>query len=283
VSSCSIDAIVTQTDIEFYHRHGWWVAPRLFEIEDGQVHKAIDELTRFNTLVDAERARAILAPATRHYNNAGLISPSFRALTHSTVIAAIAAKLVGAGELRIWNTNLVEKVGPYSESHVGWHADRAYWMSCSSEKMITAGIALQDTSMDMGPLRVVDGSHRWVGELADELRRVQGFRGPQPADAALSRYCSDLTVVDLPLSRGQVTFHDCMLVHGSGENRTPLMRRHLITHYQDGTNCWRRCILPDGSVAAYPHDSKVRKTAEGFPDYTDPMYCPVVWLRAAGN
>jgi ectoine hydroxylase-related dioxygenase (phytanoyl-CoA dioxygenase family) len=269
VSSCSIDVVVTQADIEFYRHHGWWVAPRLFEIDDRQVQNAMDELTRLNTQVDAR--------ALRHYNYSGLISPSCRALTHSPVIAAIAAKLVGAVEMRIWNTNLVEKVGPYNESHVGWHADRAYWMSCSSEKMITAGIALQDTSMEMGPLRVADGSHRWAGERVDELRRIQGFRGLGPTDDALQPYCSDLTVIDLPLSKGQVTFHDCMLLHCSGENRTSSVRRHLITHYQDETNCWRHCLQLDGSVAAYPHDSKVRKTAEGFPDYTDPEYCPVVW------
>jgi ectoine hydroxylase-related dioxygenase (phytanoyl-CoA dioxygenase family) len=271
MSSVSIDATVTQTDIEFFNRHGWWVASRLFDIDDGQVQKIMDELTRSNTLVDARDLR--------HYNYASLMSPSCRALAHSPVIAAIAARLIGADELRIWNTNLVEKVGPHKESHVGWHADRAYWMSCSSERMITAGIALQDTSMDMGPLRVVDGSHRWVGNSADELRRIQGFRGSQPSEPALSKYRSDFDVVDLPLSSGQVTFHHCLLLHGSGENRTPSMRRHLITHYQDETNCWRHYLQPDGSVAAYPHDSKVRKTAEGSPDYTDPTYCPVVWSR----
>jgi ectoine hydroxylase-related dioxygenase (phytanoyl-CoA dioxygenase family) len=267
-------------DIEFYSRHGWWVAPQLFEIEDRQVQNAMDELTRFSTLSDAERNRITLT-ALHHYNYAGLISPSFRALTHSSLIAAIAAKLVGAGELRIWNTNLVENAGPHNESHVGWHADKAYWMSCSSEKMITAGIALQDTSIDMGPLRVVDGSHRWVGELADELRQVRGFRGPEPTDAALFRYCADVNVVDLPICRGQVTFHGPLLLHGSGENRTSSIRRHLVVHYQDESNCWRHCLQSDGSVAAYPHDSIVRKTAAGFPDYADPIYCPVVWSSAA--
>ncbi|HEX4332363.1 MAG TPA: phytanoyl-CoA dioxygenase family protein [Usitatibacter sp.] len=271
MSADSIDAAVTPTDVEFFNRHGWWVAPRLFQIDDRQVQMIMDELTRSNTAVDARDLR--------HYNYASLISPGCRALAHSSVIAAMAAKLVGAGELRIWNTNLVEKVGPHKESHVGWHADRAYWMSCSSERMITAGIALQDTSTDMGPLKVVDGSHRWAGNSADELRRIQGFRGPQPAGPALAKYRSDFDVVELPLSSGQVTFHHCLLLHGSGENRTSSMRRHLVTHYQDETNCWRHYVQPDGSVAAYPHDSKVRKTAEGFPDYTDPAFCPVVWPK----
>src|SRR5258706_6783268 len=170
MGSASIDAIVTQTDVEFFHRHGWWVAPRLFEIEESQVQKIMDELTRSNTVVDARDLR--------HYNYASLMSPSCRVLAHSPVIAAIAARLVGADELRIWNTNLVEKVGPHKESHVGWHADRSYWMSCSSEKMITAGVALPDTALDNGPLRVGGGSPCWGRDFDGEVRPRQCLPGP---------------------------------------------------------------------------------------------------------
>jgi hypothetical protein len=84
MSPVSIDATVTQTDIEFFNRHGWWVAPRLFDVDDRQVQKIMDELTRSNTLVDARDLR--------HYNYASLMSPSCRVLAHSHVIAAIAAR-----------------------------------------------------------------------------------------------------------------------------------------------------------------------------------------------
>jgi hypothetical protein len=48
-------------------------------------------------------------------------------------------------------------------------------------------------------------------------------------------------------------------------------------HLQDGANAYREFPLSDGTFAFYNHDSLVRQTPDGRPDYADPDYCPTLW------
>jgi hypothetical protein len=66
-------------------------------------------------------------------------------------------------------------------------------------------------------------------------------------------------------------------LHGSGPNRTAEPRYAISVQLQDRANRYRAACEPDGSPIAYVHDTFVRRTADGEPDYADPELCPVVW------
>lgn len=79
------------------------------------------------------------------------------------------------------------------------------------------------------------------------------------------------------IPKGHLSFHHCRTYHGSGPNRAGRPRRAISLHLQDGRNAYRRFPLSDGTLAIYNHDSLVRRTPDGRPDYSDPDYCPTLW------
>jgi ectoine hydroxylase-related dioxygenase (phytanoyl-CoA dioxygenase family) len=83
--------------------------------------------------------------------------------------------------------------------------------------------------------------------------------------------------VPMIIPKGHMSFHHCRIYHGSGHNRSGLPRRAISLHLQDGENAWREFRRPDGSVVVYNHDTVVRSTSAGTPDYADPEFCPVLW------
>ena len=150
-------------------------------------------------------------------------------------------------------------------------------MTCTSDEMLTAWIPLHDCPEDMGPLLVIDGSHRWAG--ADTMR---GFKSKELDDLALPigvDEIADRTRV-LALEKGQVSFHHCRTIHGSDSNRAQNRRVSYAVHFQDGPNRWRRVLNADGIAWELPNDRLAHKSSDGTPDYTDPAIFPVIWSCA---
>jgi ectoine hydroxylase-related dioxygenase (phytanoyl-CoA dioxygenase family) len=74
-----------------------------------------------------------------------------------------------------------------------------------------------------------------------------------------------------------MSFHHCRTYHGSGANVSGRPRRAISFHLQDGGNEYRTYPLATGGVVEYNHDTLVRRTPDGRPDYADPDFCPVLW------
>ena len=70
------------------------------------------------------------------------------------------------------------------------------------------------------------------------------------------------------MRRGQVSFHHCRTVHGSGPNHATQPRRSLAIHLRPGDDRWREHITGAGVVARHGNDRLVA-TVDGVPDYTD--------------
>jgi ectoine hydroxylase-related dioxygenase (phytanoyl-CoA dioxygenase family) len=75
------------------------------------------------------------------------------------LIGAVAARLTGSPYIRLWHDQLLYKP-PVRRACVGWHTDRQYWLSCTSDEMLTAWIPFHDCPPDMGAIAFIDGSHR---------------------------------------------------------------------------------------------------------------------------
>ncbi|HEU4655547.1 MAG TPA: phytanoyl-CoA dioxygenase family protein [Steroidobacteraceae bacterium] len=269
--------------LAWYDQHGWWISPPC--VPDELLDDVLYGVERFyqgdrdwqlmiNLGTDWRPEHGEKALRVNDYLS--LQIEEFRSLVRYPLIGAMAARLARTTAVRLFHDQLLFKPPGSSVDGgaIGWHTDKSYWQTCSSEKMLTAWIPLHDCTAEMGSLAVFDGSHRWAhsDDLSNFAMRQQG-----PADAQVrQRYGSQEPTV-LELRRGQVSFHHCRTVHGSKANLSALPRIACAVHFQDDENSYRRAKLPDGRLATHINDLLCRRSAAGFPDYADPAICPQIW------
>lgn len=286
----SLTPTLSSADLEFYEEHGWWVspAPVLSEAEITAAREAVDALYRDGIPDGVPTAhkphlnwRPGDADTMRINNYAAFLHPALKTLACHPMVGAMAAQLAGSPRIRLFNSSLVYKpaADAAEANSVGWHTDKAYWSTSTSSRMLTAWIPLHDVTEDRSPLTVLDGSYRWPPEQVGDLQRVRGFTAPERGlmEEALRSRDVDYRPVSMTMPAGSVSFHHCLTFHGSPPNTSGLPRVSLTVHLQDADNRWRPALETDGTPVRYQHDDKVRRDADGRPDYTDPTYCPTIW------
>ena len=272
----------TEDDIHFYETHGWWVSPRVFS--DQELERATEAAFRFYQGPD------ISLPVSDGYSNwtaaeppevarnnefVSLQSVGLRALAWSSRLGAIAARLARTDQIRLLDDQLIYKP-PHtaSSSAVGWHADHAYWATCTSNNLLTAWIPFHAVDEERGTLVVLDGSHRWA-----DIEHARFF-----SDTDLARRRDELgktkrEIVEVPLNldKGQVSFHHCWTLHASHPNRCSDYRLALAVHLQDGANTYQEAFTADGSLIHMFDEQLCRRLPDGRPDFADPAAFPVLW------
>ena len=281
----------TPEDVEHYEEHGWWVSPRIFSDDD--IAEALRGVERQYAGERDWDPPATLASyldwspekgdrGLRMNNYIALQQRGIRALALAPLLGATAARLARTSEVRLFNSTLVYKP-PHVEGDqvkVGWHVDRAYWQTSTSENMLTAWIAFHDCDERMGTITMLDGSHRWPSEpLVDELRTGRTFvcDDIDALERRLESLGLPIRKVPIEVRKGQVSFHHCKTFHGSGVNRTDGPRISMTVHMQDAENRYRAAYDAAGKPFEYRNDKVCRKLPSGEPDYADPEICPVIW------
>lgn len=285
------DPLPSGADVEFYATHGWWISPRIFS--DEQIDEAADAVQRYYA---GDRDHELPASIKRYLNwdpgQSGqrlakddyvlLQSESLRRLGTARALGAIAGRLAQTGEIRVFASSLIRKPAAVTgdAAKVGWHVDRAYWQTCTSDRMLTAWIPLHDCEVEMGPITMLDGSHRWPTSPEVEALRA-GTTFISDDVASVERRLREAGVridwVPMALKKGQVSFHSCLTFHGSGVNRAAAPRISLTVHLQDQANSYRRASKANGEPVVHNTDLLVRQLEGGEPDYRDPLVCPVIW------
>jgi ectoine hydroxylase-related dioxygenase (phytanoyl-CoA dioxygenase family) len=270
------------TDVAFFREHGYWISPKI--VPDAVLDAAAEGMRRFYA---GERDHELSADVggwsesdgevLRKNDYSSLRIDQLRDLVATPLIGATAARLSGATGIRLWHDQLLYKPvdGPGVPANVGWHTDRQYWQTCSSSDMLTAWVGFHDVDQDCGSVSFVDGSHRWDIQGLDFFS--QDLAGLQ-SRAEAAGFSFDIRPTRM--ARGQVSFHHCRTVHGSGPNRSAEPRRSLAIHLQPGDNQWVRATLPDGSPARHPND-RLTTGPDGIPDYADHSVCPTLWSTNA--
>ncbi|WP_280268060.1 phytanoyl-CoA dioxygenase family protein [Nocardia wallacei] len=288
LSSAEQELLPSDDDVEFYQQHGWFVTPRLFTDEEVDAaaialaahHRGERDRKLPITLDDMDDWTEGSVHQIRFNDHVALTSDRLGRFMLQPIIGAIAARLARTPRIRLWLSSLIYKP-PRTDVTLEWHADRVHWHTCSSTELLTAWIALQDTEESMGPVVMIDGSHRWPDtELIRAIRYNDTFfLGDDPAkvDSMLERTGFPIRRVPLLLRKGQVSFHSCMTVHGSGSNLSDLARVGLIVHMQDDANRYQRVYDEAGKLQTHVNDQLCRRLANGDVDYSDPEICPVLW------
>jgi hypothetical protein len=282
----------SEADLEWYATHGWYLTEKLLtDPEVDQLTAASEAFyagARSRRLPRRPPALAYWEPADgevqRHHDYVHYESDEIAAILRKPLIGAVAARLAGVPEIRLFQSTLIYKPPrPEEQTNlVPWHFDRHYWQTCTSERMLTAFIPFHDCDEPMGTLTMVDGSHLWkeIG-TDDSTTRHFAERDPSHLEQLLQENAAfnNAEVVKCPMviPKGHLSFHHCRTYHGSGMNRSDRPRRAISLHLQDGENRYRAVTRSDGTPVEYNHDFLVRRTPEDTPDYADPEFCPVIW------
>lgn len=273
----------SNNDVDFFRRHGWWLSPRI--VPDAFLDAAELGFARYYA---GERDHRLPEQAAcfdwepeqgETLKQSGYISlqiAEVAALVRYPILAATAARLLGADGIRLFHDRLIVKPPdlPGDATAMGWHTDRAYWRTCTSAAMLTAWIPFHDTTHEMGPLVVMDGSHRWLG---NDWMATSHERDLEALERRISTTGNSIRKVALEMRRGQVSFHHCRTVHGSEPNHSDRTRTALAVHLQSAENRYQPVFNDTGRLQGHLNDLLCRKDAGGNPDYTDPDIFPELW------
>jgi phytanoyl-CoA dioxygenase PhyH len=284
------DMVPTDQQVNGYRARGWYISSQI--LGGDEIELALEGMREYHAGVRDTRLHYQIkefldwtpqSPYSLRVNDfAALQSRKIAAVALKPVIGQIAARLAGSKGVRLFSSSMVYKPADpdQPDTRIGWHADRAYWQTCSSTEMLTAWIPLHDITADCGPLTVLDGSNTWPDSPGvTELRTTKSFISSDhdSLDARIRRTGRRFEPVPLLMRRGQVSFHHSATMHGSGLNTSGRPRMNLIVHMQDLSNRHVERYAPNGERYTHSIDQLVRTDAAGQPDYTDPAICPVIW------
>ena len=145
-------------------------------------------------------------------------------VTHGSVLDAVEDVL--GPDILVWGCGMFTKY-PRDASYVSWHQDGTYW-GLQEGKIVTAWIALTDSTVENGCMRVVPGSHRepirpHVETYADDNLLSRGQEVQVDVE--------DSDAVDVVLKAGEMSLHDVRLIHGSNSNPTNDKRAGFVVRY----------------------------------------------------
>lgn len=278
----------TEKDVDFYCQHGWYISPPV--IPDAAIEQAMVGVERFylgerDAVLPIGQGYSDWQPGDgldtiRNNEFVSLQSQALRQLALQPIVGAIAARLAGTQQIRLLDDQLVYKPPQVQDTtSVGWHADRAYWATCTSDQLLTAWIPFHDCDVDMGPLVVIDGSHKWSG-----LEHLRGFS--QTNLTTLSTQLQQLGInhsikeIPLTLRKGQVSFHNCWTIHGSYPNHSQRTRLAIAVHLQDASNRYRPYQNDKGQAIHMFDEQLCRTLPNDDPDFSDPNIFPELWSES---
>ncbi|MDW3193270.1 MAG: phytanoyl-CoA dioxygenase family protein [Cytophagales bacterium] len=271
-------------DILFYKKHGWYTSPVM--LDDMVIKEALDGTQEFyRGEIDKEVLHQRIASSVDNQEGT-LFNDEFVTLQKESLanagfhplVVATAAILAETDEIRLFADSLLTKKPSSDRSinTVGWHSDKAYWPTCTSNNMLTAWIPLQDCTLDMGPLFHIDESHRWRTD--DQVKKYFNFTNMDLSgfQEYLQSDRPEAKEVPMLLKKGQVSFHNCHTIHASRSNLSSRDRIALAIHFQDATNKYQQVFKPNGDLIRIGYDYLCREDAAGNPDYRDPSIFPTL-------
>ncbi|MFJ9519486.1 phytanoyl-CoA dioxygenase family protein [Kitasatospora sp. NPDC101801] len=169
-----------------------------------------------------------------------LTDPLLRSVALSRRLGDIAARLLGAGPVRLYHDSVLSKEPGCGRTP--WHRDADHY-PLDSPSVCTSWIPLHDVPTEMGPLACLDrtaGSPALAAAPAVADRAYDGF-----VTAVLR--ADGVTPVPVPYRAGDVSFHAADCFHTAGPNRTDTARRVLsAAYYADGTRVVARPTAMSG-------------------------------------
>jgi len=195
--------LLTAAQVEQYHRDGiLFPVPVLSPGETARFRAAFEQ-------VAARLGGRPVAQALGHTQ--AYFRWAYDLATHPRILDAVEDVL--GPNLLVWTVSIFPKY-PRDPGYISWHQDGTYW-GLDSTRVVTAWVALTDSTPDNGCMRVMPGSHR---------RPILPHRDTYAADNRLSRgqeievEVDEQDAVDVVLRAGEMSLHHVNIIHGSNPN-----------------------------------------------------------------
>ncbi len=286
LTELELSLLPTEDEIKQYEAKGWYVSSKI--ISDELIERARRGADRFyKGERDFELPNYSGIANDNFDESSALLNNEFvslqvkelNELAFYPLIGAIAAKLARTKSIRLFADSLINKKPskPTSKGIVGWHSDKAYWPTCSSDRMLTAWIPLQDVTIDMGSLMHIDESHKWKDE--EELKQFYSFNNQDLSkfEKFLLDNKPDHNRSVMLIKKGQVSFHNCNTIHSSSTNVSKINRMALAIHLQDASNHYIKAYKDNGELIEIGYDKLCNKDESGNPNYADENIFPTMW------
>ncbi|MBC8290942.1 MAG: phytanoyl-CoA dioxygenase family protein [Planctomycetes bacterium] len=243
--------MLTATEMASYQEHGY-VVPE-FRLPPDRVLKLREAMDRVIAANPATRPEQLVSIHIDGRNAEGVAGDSeFLAVARDEAILDMVEQCIGP-DVILWGCQAFCK--PSGDGmEVPWHQDGHYW-PIRPLATCTVWIAIDDSVVENGCLRVIPGSHRerllWTHEKQD---RSDIVLNQSVADARFN----ESTAVDVELQAGQMSLHDVYLAHGSNPNLSTRRRAGLAIRYMPGTSLFDRDPEVTGTSAGYTVDFSTR-------------------------
>ena len=229
--------VLTPDQIEAYHRNGMlFPLPALSSDEVASFRAFHDQLCHLlaRRLSAAEQGQCHL-----HFKWACDLA------THPKVLDAV-EDIIGP-DILIHSSTVFSK---YADDgmYVSWHQDSPYW-GLSEPRLVSAWIALTDSILENGCLRVLPGTHtRMIDHVVERHEKNMLATGLTISEDL------DLTkAVDVCLKAGEMSFHHAHIVHGSNPNTARLPRIGFAVRYM--STCVKQLRGHHGVILARGRDN----------------------------
>ena len=224
-------------EIEHYRAEGW-VIPR-FRLPTARVAamaKALEQLLRDNPGVRPEK---LVSAHVEGDNGEGVRgSRAFLDLARDPDIVELVSGVIG-DDVILWGCHVFCK--PAAEGYeTPWHQDGHYW-PIRPLANCTVWVALEESVVENGCLRVIPGSHR-NAQLWPHLHEDR-------TDLTLNQRMADGTfdaadAVNIELQPGQMSLHDVYMIHGAAANTSAKRRTGVALRYMPATSVFERNLRP---------------------------------------
>jgi ectoine hydroxylase-related dioxygenase (phytanoyl-CoA dioxygenase family) len=207
--------MLTQAALHQYQEQGYYAPIRVMPRAEADALRG--------RLEDFEAGAGILAGKLRHKSHL-LFTWLNDLVRHPRILDAV-EDVIGPNIL-CWGSSFFIKEAR-NPAFVSWHQDSTYW-GLDPADVITAWVALSDSTAANGAMRVIPGTHK-----LEQVPHHDTFS----ADNLLSRGQEIMVEVDdrqaamLELQAGEMSLHHVRLIHGSDPNPSPQRRIGFAIRY----------------------------------------------------
>lgn len=236
--------MLSNTEVAHYEEHGY-VVPS-FRLSAERVEQLRLALERVLVANPDKRPEQLVSIHIAGKNSEGVVGDSeFMDVCRDPKILDIVEQLIGP-DIVLWGCQAFCKP-PGDGMEVPWHQDGNYW-PIRPLATCTLWIAIDDSLVENGCLRVIPGSHR-TRELTDHEKddRTNIVLNQRVVDGEFD----EATAVDVELEAGQMSLHDVYMIHGSNPNRSTRRRAGLAIRYMPATSLFVRDSQSDGKGSGY--------------------------------
>jgi ectoine hydroxylase-related dioxygenase (phytanoyl-CoA dioxygenase family) len=157
--------VITEAQVEAYHRDGFIVVENLMTSADASamrqvIAECVDGAAAVETrtaVYDLEPGHTPAAPKVRRIKMPHKVHKAFDDLVRSAPVIAVLQRLIGR-DLRLHGSKLNMKAACYG-SPVEWHQDWAFYPH-TNDDLLAIGVMLDDMDLENGPLLAGCALHR---------------------------------------------------------------------------------------------------------------------------